>query len=86
MNTNYFSQRFSNHGKNSGINHSSDLNVKQQQSNSVLQDDVLEDDFIDGDFTKNLIIATLNNWSRQHFQSERFQPIHISNASGNYKN
>ena len=86
MNTNYFLKSNSRHQNTVSFDHSSKQNLKQQNSNSILQDDALEDDFTDGDFTKNLIIATLNNWSRQHFQADFLQPIQLNCPSVNYKN
>lgn len=86
MKTNYFLKSNSSHQNTVSFDHSSKQNLKQQNSNSILQDDALEDDFTDGDFTKNLIIATLNNWSRQHFQTEQFQAITLDTPLVNYKN
>lgn len=86
MNTNYLLKSNSNHQISRGFNHLTKHSFKQQNSNSILQDDALEDDFTDGDFTKNLIIATLNNWSRQHFQTEQFQAITLDNPLVKYKN
>ncbi len=86
MNTNYFLKPISNHQNTSGFNQLTKHSFKQQNSNSILQDDELDDEFTDGDFTKNLIIATLNNWSRQHFQTDRLQPMKLACSSANYKN
>lgn len=86
MNTNYLLKTNSNHQIASGFNHLINQAYKQQHSNSILQDDAIEDDFTDGDFTKNLIIATLNNWSKQHFQADHLQPIQLKCPSVNYKN
>ena len=74
MNTIHFQKAFPKQINSLAVKPILEQNCKLQRPYSAIQDDALEDDFINGDFTNNLIISTLNNWSKQHLNSIKISP------------